>query len=50
MSHTSTGFQPIKSTKSQRGQTRSEPVYETYSDLSVSNWCVFHAMADTIPC
>jgi hypothetical protein len=38
MSYTNTGFQPIKSTKSQRGQVRSEPAFETYTDLSEANW------------
>ncbi|MCK9687284.1 hypothetical protein [Scleromatobacter humisilvae] len=38
MSFTNTGFQPVKSTKTQRGQLRGAPSFETFSDLSDANW------------
>lgn len=39
MSFTNTHFQPAaKTTKSQRGQVRGEPAYETYGDVSEANW------------
>lgn len=38
MSYTNTGYQPIKSARSQRGPVRGEPTFETYGEGSDCNW------------